>query len=649
MTALADKYWPHVTNPRLLRRAAHLVDKDSWADFQDLHVDRQVFAYARDSVIDELCAALAAERYMPEPCVPVAIPKSPHSQRPGAILPYRDRVLIQAITMCLAPKLDQHLSSSVWSWRVKRGLRGKAPDQLSRRGIFRETDITDLPFLKRRTVTRYLEPFDPWYALWPRFDRITRRALADDEYKFMVVSDISGYFENIQLSLLHSLLGRYEPEAPNTINLLMQHFSSWSGIAQDGSRIERGIPQGNSVSSFYGNFFLKPVDDFYLPRQQAGEVRYFRYVDDIRILAKTEKSARAAALALEEQIRRLKLNLQSAKTSVLPTEAALRLIADRRLDELEGCRKAIKRGESGPNILRRLAKVAADPGDSEGAIRLRHSRPPLSSLNLRVMRVWSGLHLSMGSSTPVMRMCREAIVNPNYRTTRDIRKIASAFPRSLAVPKQLWNAVLNDDLQFPYQEAELIRALRGFSHVPEGVFEYLAEVAQSCDTDPYLRLQAIVFLCRFPGVRGDAQTIIESCQTSPDARVITGSILAVSLGERASIRSHVREISRHASPYANRLIQFIKGLRNERAARRPFIKFVFENDEALESRLYEQIPFLRFIATGPENSAMDLLKIISKSLRNTRVSKPAREVLLFLAASCARSLSSKSRPMSLVA
>jgi hypothetical protein len=649
VTPFADKYWSVITNPRVLRMAAHLVDKDSWSEFHDLHVDRQVFSYARDSIIQEICASLQAERYMPEPCISVTIPKSPHSQRPGAILPYRDKVVIQAIIMCLAPKLDLCLSKSVWSWRVKRDLRGRSADQLSKRGIFRETDITAFPFLKRKTVIRHVEPFDPWYALWPRFDRVSRKVLAEDRYHFMVVSDIAGYFENIQLSLLHSLLNRYEPDAPYTINLLMRHLSSWCGIAHDGSKIDRGIPQGNSASSFLGNFFLKPVDDFFMDQESALGIRYFRYVDDIRIVAETENAARAAALALEEQIRRLKLNLQSAKTAVLTSDEALKLITDRRLDDLEACRRAVKRDKGSAKTMRQLAHVANDPGDCKGHIKIKHSRPPLSGLNLRVFRIWSGLHLALGSATPAMRMCREAVANPDYRVTRDVRKLAYRFPRSTAIPNQLWKAILNSELHFPYQEAELIRALRGFSHIPEGAFDHVATLAQSCEADPYLRLQAILFLCRFPGVRADAENVTEACLSSPDARVIIGSVLAAGLGERRAVAEHVRTISRHASPYAHRLIQFIRALRVDRRTRRNLLAHVFEEGGTVEGRLYEHAPYLRFMATGPHDAAYDLIGHIRSTLRAAKLSRSAKELLQFLALSCARSLNSDSRRITLVA
>lgn len=272
---------------------------------------------------------------MPAPVTPVFLPKSEYSQRPGALLPYRDRVLLQAIVMCLAPSLDPQLSDGVWSWRVRPELRGKYPDQVSRRGLFNESDISQFPFLKKRTITRYIEQFEPWYALWPRFERQTLSVLLDDKFKFVVFSDISAYFENIDLTLLHSILLRGEPHAPNTINLLLRHLRSWTPTSFDGSQGDRGIPQGNSISSFLGNYYLKPVDDLFSRDFSTDEVRYFRYMDDIRLVATTREVARKAALALETQIRRLRLNLQSSKTEIHTSFEAKRRITDRRLDMLE--------------------------------------------------------------------------------------------------------------------------------------------------------------------------------------------------------------------------------------------------------------------------------------------------------------------------
>ena len=626
-----DKFWPYLTSESFLRRAFHLVQRDALRDFEDPLVDRQVFAFGRDATINEIIAALQAERYLPEPVVRVQVPKSTYSQRPGAILPYRDRILLQAIVMCLAPQLDAQLSRGVWSWRVKKGLRGKDPEAIGRRGIFRETDITEFPFLKRETVTRYIEPFDPWYALWPMFDRISRSTLRDPRFGYMVVSDISAYFENIELNLLHGLLLRYVPEAPETVNLLMRHLKVWSGFAFDGSQILRGIPQGNSVSSFLGNFFLKPVDDFFAREFDPGELRYYRYVDDIRIVTTSLDLARTATLALEHQIRSLKLNLQTAKTMVLTSAEAMKRVTDNRLDDLDACRRLLGNRASKNAALSMLQLIANDRGDSKGAVPIRRSRPPLSGLNLRVLRRWANYHRALGSPVALRRMAKEAICNPNYAVTREIHKIAVSFPGVKSIPTLLWEAIVTDQVAFPYQEAELIRGLKIFRHVPAKAFRYSIYAAENHKADSYLRLQAVLLLCRSPRFWKRAQRIVESCLNSADSRVITAGVFAASLDHPNQVRGHVQTIGRHASPYATRLIQYIRELRSgtEKETRRKLLAYVFQANQ-FESRLYEFYPFLRFIATGSKPARRDMSRVISQFRHGAKYSRVLTRDLDFL-------------------
>jgi hypothetical protein len=635
-----DKYWKYLRDPRVLRRAAHLVDKDSRADFEDSFIERQVFSFCRDDIISEISASLDAGRYMPTPITSVAIPKSAYSQRPGAILPYRDRILLEAVTMCLAPALDTFLSDSVWSWRVKKSLRGKSPDQLSRRSLFRESDLSEFPFLKKKTVSKYIQEIEPWYALWPRFERETRVALADDRYSHMVFSDIAGYFENIQLSLLHGLLNRYEPDAPNTINLLMRHLQAWCTPAYDGTQSGRGIPQGNSISSFLGNFFLKPVDDYFESHFDPQRVRYFRYMDDIRIITTNLSEARQAALALEAQIRRSQLNLQSAKTDVVTSKQAIQRITDRRLDELDQIRRLVRRKAARPEVLGRLKEVAADHGDSEFHQRIKGSRPPLTGLNLRVLRLWAGAHNQLGSTIAADRICREALANPNYKVIREVQRVGLTFPHLEAIPARIWTFLENGGSNFPYQEAELLRALRMFSYMPGTGYQYAQEKAINSGADSYLRLQAVLVLARAPWDWPRARSVFTACMECPDLRVITAGVLAASLDTPTNTVAHIHAAQRHASPDANRLIQYIRAIRQEQAPRQKLLSFIFGNKRSIEQLIYEYAPFLRFVASGSQPAASQLLDLVRVERARRGLPLNYRNFLGFLDNRCEATLGS---------
>lgn len=627
-----DSYWDYLQDPRILRQAAHLVDKDSWADFQDSFLERQVFAYARDAVIEELASSLRGERYVPSPATPVLVPKSTFSQRPGLVVPYRDRVLLTAITMCLAPKLDPLLNEGVWSWRVKKSLRGKGPAEIPKRGIFRETDITQLPFLKRRTVLRRFDDFEPWYALWPHFQRRTQQSALSGLYPFMVISDIAAYFENIQLGLLHNLLNRYAPDAPNTINLLMRHLRTWRTLSYDGSTADRGIPQGNSTSSFLGNFLLKPVDDYFASRFTNSDIVYYRYMDDIRILARSESVARAAALALETEIRRSKLNLQSAKTEVVTSVQALRMITDRRLDDLDDVKRLLKNPANAARCRTLLDRIAADPGNSVGSIPIRRSRPPLSGINLRVLRRWATYEYALGSNKPVDRMAREALANPDYRVTREVQRIAVNFPGLRRIPSTMWNAVAADQLNFAYQTAELFRGLKLFSHVPPPAFKRAYQLAVSNQADPYLRLNAVFLLARAPRDWVAAKSIVKSCLRSADTRVQAAGVLAASFDGPIGVRNHIYALQSHASPEIIKLIQYIRALRQDTAPARSLIDFVFGDASASEQRVYQFAGLLRFISTGQKLNAQALRDALRKS--KARAGSPFFLLRRFLISKC---------------
>lgn len=624
-SSLHDAHWELVRNPAVLRRAAQIVAVESQSDFHDPSLERQILGFARDQIISDISATIEANRYIPEPKISQLIPKSTYSQRPGSVLPYRDRVVCQAILLCIAPEIDQLLSPNVWSWRVKQSAKNQSPERVSKSGIFRETDISKFPFLKKRTVRKYFDPFSPWYALWPEFDRYTLSYLRKSNFKWLVVSDIAGYFENIELSLLSRMLHRALPGSPRTVNLLMDHFDAWVDTLYDGTKVDRGIPQGNSISGFLGNFFLKPVDDFFQPRK---ELQYFRYVDDVRILARTEDDARKAALDLEQQIRGLKLNLQSAKTKILPAAEGLKLIHDARLDMLDQAQILVNKSAS--NAARALlASVKKAPASSTNGVSLHGSKPPLSGLDLRTFRRWTGLHFRLGSDKPIKRLVVEIISNPNLNLISDLEKCSRAFPGRRHPPQALWKHIHANASEFAMQEAELVRVLRYFNHVPDTAYDWAERTALDEKSMPYLRLQAVLLLSRFPGFWIKGPLITQSCLASSDAVVNRAGIIASSLNDPSRIRSDIRQFEYLSSSNSMRLIQYLRALRNDIQIRRNFLDHVFGRQEFSERNMYEYSYLLRFIASAGGDAIRDLKDRSRGVPRVAKFSRAGRKLLRF--------------------
>jgi len=83
----------------------------------------------------------------------------------------------------------------------------------------------------------------------------------------------------------------------------------WGGLYQD---VQQGIPRGASLSPRLGAFYLLELDR----RLESLEVKYFRYMDDILILAATRWKLRKAIRELNRTFDGLKLAKHPDKTAM---------------------------------------------------------------------------------------------------------------------------------------------------------------------------------------------------------------------------------------------------------------------------------------------------------------------------------------------
>ena len=79
-----------------------------------------------------------------------------------------------------------------------------------------------------------------------------------------------------------------------------------------------GIPRRSSLSPFFGALYLSPLDE---ALSQRKGIEYFRYMDDIIILAQTQKQYRRAKKILFEVLEQLRLKLSPSKTKMGPIDS----------------------------------------------------------------------------------------------------------------------------------------------------------------------------------------------------------------------------------------------------------------------------------------------------------------------------------------
>ena len=244
-----NQLWSQLPSIPLLRRGWHLTRIDTVSDFVSDASAIDAFAASLDEHLRHIAHEIREGSYRPHALARIDVPKSALSVRPGSILSIEDRIVLFSSIILIARVLDSRLSPSVYSFRLKRELRDRG-------SLFEETDIYDIPYIKRKTIRSRIDPFDPWYAKWPEFDEASKEAFRTAGHQFMAVSDISAYFENISLPILREFLLANFPNEPRLINFIMSFFDAWASPDISGRRHARSIPQGSNVSSFLGIFSL---------------------------------------------------------------------------------------------------------------------------------------------------------------------------------------------------------------------------------------------------------------------------------------------------------------------------------------------------------------------------------------------------------
>ncbi len=213
------------------------------------------------------------------PAIEVAIDKSPLSTRTTLMPELVDRVAYQAAVAAIAPQIDQQTESVVYSARLSTD-----PRYFTKHGVRQWVAW-------RREVLANLTPGHEW----------------------MVKADLTSYFDLITHGTLNSEIQSLNPP-PAVANALSEVLRSWSTVPGI------SIPQGPNASRLLGNLYLHPVDRAML---REG-YRYFRFMDDIRIVCRTKGEAIRALRMFEVECRALGLVVSGAKTELLFGDAARR-------------------------------------------------------------------------------------------------------------------------------------------------------------------------------------------------------------------------------------------------------------------------------------------------------------------------------------
>ncbi len=477
---MATDFYDQLSDLGLLRRAWHLARHDAKKSFAQDAVGHSDFGFRLDDYLKAISDGLRQQSYYPKPLLQLDIPKSSLSVRPGSVLSIDDAIVLFAITRLIAPPLDKKLPEGVYSWRVKTGD--------DKRELFHDHEIIKLPFLKSKTIARRIEIIEPWYAAWPEFIEDMKYAYEEEGYKYLVTTDIVSYFENIDLSLLRDLLLQELRGQHRIINFLLKILQHWSWPSIYGRPIPRGIPQGNGVSSFLGNFYLLPLDRAFL--RSGLNIKYFRYVDDVKVLARDSATARDALFLMNNELRGLHLNIQSAKTEIHEDEQIRKELFDSRLDKVNKVIKDTQRKRVliAPTRMKYVEEIKYDLRP------LWRKHPILKGKELRLFRRAVTAFSALQHSGLISRVLEQIDRNPDSRLMKTAFNYLKSQYRVPRVGSRIVEFLEKPQELFPYQKANFFFLLRYMRIVPDATWAICKKSLRSKRSDWYVRQQAALLL-----------------------------------------------------------------------------------------------------------------------------------------------------------
>lgn len=557
---MADRYWHKLCQVPTLKKAWHYVRDDLRDDFIDDVVRHSDYGQFLEQNIASLAAKLKATVFYPSSLAEVDVPKSELSIRPGSAPDIEDRIVAHAIIYLIAPSLDKNLSDGVYSYRLKN-------DYEKSDCLFKDYDLQRYSFLRRRTIRRF-KIHDEWYKQWPEYDELTRYFYEEKGYKYLALTDISAYFENVQHTLLRDLLLRYAPRESNRIvNLLMTMLRRWTLKSGDAVDVGRGIPQGTEVGSFLGNIFLIPLDKRFDSLSHKHDVRYFRYMDDIKVFTKDKYLARDMVLEVERNLRELHLNLQGAKSQILEGNDIKRRLFDPRMEELNRAYLECEKLSERERVHRRAEYE--ERFSRACAMRGNALSPEASS---RLFRRQLTAYRLIGSSKLIKKALRTACETIEYKTLRHSLLYVTRFPQARTVPNRLCNQLVRAPERPSYWKASVISALKFCSQVPAQFMPQLWHMLRSRSSNWYIKVQVAALLAQYPQPESKLRALMTLFRSEPNVHVKRAILFILTQLRQEQREQFLRKATANSEPAVIRFANMIEAIATEEKEARYWAK-----------------------------------------------------------------------------
>ena len=412
---------------------------------------------------------------------------------------------------------------------------------------------------------------------WLKFDEMSRD-FYKRKYGFAVTTDITGYYENINLDELRKRIIDYlvgDKNEEKLTNVLFILLRKWSDERVSGY----GLPQGPPASSFLADIFLDYVD-----RRMEKYKGYIRYMDDIRIFCKKKIEAKIALKGLTIALRELKLNINAKKTDILSGKEIEEKLFDPYKLQLNTIETIMKSGNR--NLIEEIVTPSLmnliDIAFSNDAFENTH-------LNFALYRLGI-LHNSdiNFDKTRVIRNIQEYFVSKPHHAGL-FCNFLSLFPKERTIPKFLISFLKSENNVYEWQELKVLQSLLRFNFkANQPDIDFFLDSAR--DFNKHIAIRAFYFLLSGKhGSNRDRNLIIDSFDILPEIYTKMAIILSVQeLGVPTRNDFYARVKRSENNEDINRFVEYVKSLSRPiyfLTTERPKI----ETYEEFEKPFYESI------------------------------------------------------------
>lgn len=452
------------------QRAVYSLERSTFAD-PYRYCD---YSYKLNETLTVLNEHLNDNEYRPKRAENFDMPKGEYAIRPGAIIDILDLTILNRIIAEFIFKLEDNLPAGATAYRVRK-------DKKMDFRVEREAAYFVLPRYKRNKIRIEEE----WYNLWPQYRKELVASLKSGLFPFVATTDITAYFEDVNLLTLGEILKRKAGKGNfEQINILVEILQNWALRDPSNIRQSRGLPQNVSISGVLSNYYLDIVDSYLEDEKKNGRVKWYRYCDDIYVLCKSKTRGRAKVTLLNigKLLRKLGLNQNAEKTKILSDSDAINVIQNEHVDKISSIIEDSKKKRANINKLvkelrdeyRKISKRKNIDRKIETSIFRTYTAALRFDLPLLIRRVGSDFLSFPARAKHVCTYARHFI---NSKPV--LRSFSSYLDKKVLL------------LLYNFQVAYLVSVFRNLKKTDKKIFKHILNVAFDTRWHWYVRVQAI--------------------------------------------------------------------------------------------------------------------------------------------------------------